>query len=341
MLLKIATLLRYSCDVLVPKRFGEVEEKDCQGDFPNLMAACNRVKEIVYHNAISVVKVMVSREFAIAAMLQPPVAGQLYINDWIPKLNIKTKAVEDLIQYVKWACCYEIGVTYVECPASLSTEQNYHKFARVGMHIYQKISRLYFDYGDPDKRYALIGSLPRVAVLLLHYTTHYIGGLIHSRLLHVNLYGRRWIPDYPREFELHLFETGLPSIVPGLHRLFFGILDYNNYASRVFFFNETREYWKTSTNAPILSKKSADRRLIALWNDRAITFALSSMFREPDGSLGETWQRTETKNVDELRLLVEDELGDKPVEQVIEECLPILANPGDFVSIPESLRYLT
>jgi hypothetical protein len=72
-------------------------ERDSKGDFSILMAACHRVKELVRNNAISVVKNMVSWEFTIAAMLYPPIAGYHNIDDWIPKLNIKTKAVEDLI----------------------------------------------------------------------------------------------------------------------------------------------------------------------------------------------------------------------------------------------------
>ena len=41
---------------------------------------------------------------------------------------------------------------------------------------------------------------------------------------------------------------------------------------------------------------------------------------------------------DALQTLIEDELGDKPVEHVIAECLPFLANPGGSVSLSEAFE---
>ena len=341
-LLKIASLLPYSCDVSTPNYFDDVEERDSNGDFSNLMAACHRVKELVRNNAISVVKNEVSREFAIAAMLYPPIAGYHDIDDWIPKLNIKTKAVEDLIRYVKRSRCYWGRGRFVESAEALSTEQNDHKFARVGMHIYQKIADLHKDYEDQIDRYALINNLPRMALLLLRYTTFYIEELVHSQLLHkdLGLHGRVPNSEYPQAVEIRLFETDLPSIVPGLHRGFLYTSSHYPMSPATYYdpssYFEVREIKTTSTGRPIWiwSKTSADRREYSLRDDRAIDDALHSKLNGPDGRVEDTYWMTRKKR--DLQKLVEEELGDKPVEHVIAECLPFLANPGASVTPSEA-----
>jgi hypothetical protein len=307
------------------------------------MAACHRVKELVRNNAISVVKNMVSWEFTIAAMLYPPIAGYHNIDDWIPKLNIKTKAVEDLIRNVKRSHCYRIRGTSLECYAeALSTEQNDHKFARVGMHIYQKIGVLHKDYEDQIDRYALINNLPRMALFLLRYTTYYIEKPVHSQLLHkdLGLHGRVPNSEYPEAVEKCLFETDLPSIVPGLHRGFLYTSSHypmspTNYYDPSSYF-EVREIETTSTSRPIWiwSKTSADRREYSLRDDRAIHDALHNKFKGPDGRVENAYWMTRKKR--DLQKLVEDELRDKPVEHVIAECLPFLADLGASVFLSKA-----
>ena len=330
-LLKIASLLPYSCDVSIPKYFDDVKEGDSKGDFSNLMAACNRVKELVHNNTNSLVKVMVPREFAIAAMLYPPIAGYHYIDEWIPKLNSKTKAVQDLIRYVKRSRCYRGRGRFVESAEVLSTEQTDHNFARVGMHIYQKIGVLHKDYEDQIDRYALINNLPRVALLLLRYTTFYIEELVHSQLLHKDLGLPGRVPDseYPQALRTRLFGTDLPSIVPWLPRIFFT----NQFPVNPSSYFEVSECATTSTSLPVWSKTCDDLHTYSCRNDRAIHDALHNKFQGPGYRRGVQWWTPSKKD---LQKLVKDKLGDKPVEHVIAECLPFLANPGGSVLLSEA-----
>ena len=102
-LLRIAGLLQYLPEQHLRKRTvrGHLDDDSyAGGDFKSLTAACDRVRELVHNNALSVARLIVSKELELASLLYSPQGS--YIDDWLPELASKRRAVEDLLTYAKW-----------------------------------------------------------------------------------------------------------------------------------------------------------------------------------------------------------------------------------------------